>query len=128
MKKTIFYLISYYYLIKAYIFLRKNKEKNIPAILQEKVKINERKTDFSGVKYIFDRACSLHFLNIECYERSLATFYLLNLLGKSCTLCVGLHHSEILGHAWIETQSIPEFDESYYRDNFSMLSIVGDNQ
>lgn len=65
----------------------------------------------------------MHFLNVECLERSIALFRLLSLNNYESRLCVGIRQKPFLSHAWIET-NIKELDESKNRDKFHVFLTV----
>lgn len=65
-------------------------------------------------------ACNIHFLNVECLERSLALYKLLSLNNYECRFCLGIRQKPFLSHAWIET-NIHELDERKNRDKFHVF-------
>ncbi|MGL5381786.1 lasso peptide biosynthesis B2 protein [Clostridium sp.] len=119
------FLLSYFYLIKAYIFLRIYKNKNIPKKISVSCSPSKKNINYDLLKYSFEKASIFHFLNVECFERSLAMYYLLSHLGIPSRLCVGINKKELMGHAWIESNVIKEVDENYWRKKFSVLFSVG---
>ncbi|MBD1373412.1 lasso peptide biosynthesis B2 protein [Hazenella sp. IB182357] len=122
MTKIFIFFQSYWYLFSYY---RKLRKKGFPMVLKQ-IKIdsilkNKRKYIYEK-KLIrsFTLACKYHFYNIECLERSLALYSLLNQYGYRVQFQVGVKQKPFLSHAWIETE-IKELDESDLRNRFKVF-------
>lgn len=125
MDKVASFLISYWYLFYFYMMLRR---KGLPKVIQElegdkRRKARKNKINHACIVSGFQLACKMHFLNVECLERSVALFKLLILNNYESQLCIGVRRKPFLSHAWIET-NISELDESKNRDKFHVFLIV----
>jgi hypothetical protein len=123
--KVASFLISYWYLFYFYIMLRK---KGLPNVIKKieaetRTKVKSKRLNHSSIVYGFQLACKMHFLNVECLERSVALYRLLSLNNYESRLCVGVRQKPFLSHAWIET-NISELDESKNRDKFHVFLTV----
>lgn len=65
-------------------------------------------------------ACNLHFLNVECLERSITLYKLLLSSSYEGRLCIGIKRKPFLSHAWVET-NIEKLDERKYREQFNVF-------
>lgn len=125
MGKVASFLMSYWYLFYFYMML---KRKGLPKVIHElegDTRTNVRKIRLNHACIIsgFQLACKMHFLNVECLERSVALFKLLSLNNYESKLCVGVRQKPFLSHAWVET-NISELDESKNRNKFYVFLTV----
>lgn len=115
------FLLSYWYLIYFYIQLRR---KGLPVVLnrmKEKEPTKKKKwISESSIVNGYQLACKMHFLNVECLERSFALYQLLSQNNYDNRLCIGIRQKPFLSHAWVET-NIKALDESNNRDKFQVL-------
>lgn len=125
MGKVVSFLMGYWYLFYFYMVLRR---KGLPKVV-EKIEgdkdayLKRKRLSYESITTGFQLACRMHFLNVECLERSVALFQLLSSNGYESRLCVGVKQKPFLSHAWIET-NIPELDESQYREKFHVFLSV----
>jgi hypothetical protein len=104
------------------------RRKGLPKVIKEiegdtQTKVKSKRLKHTCIVSGFQLACKMHFLNVECLERSVALFRLLSLNNYESRLCVGVRQKPFLSHAWIET-NIPDLDESKYREKFHVFLSV----
>lgn len=131
MAKLIIFIKSYWLLCYFFVLLRQQGLEKVLAKIditknkQAKPPTVKETTIING----FQSACSFHFLNVECLERSLALYKLLRTNNYESRLCIGVKRKPFLSHAWVET-NIKELDESSHRDTFYVFISMpkeGDN-
>ncbi|SHF34597.1 Transglutaminase-like superfamily protein [Seinonella peptonophila] len=126
MIKFILFLKSYWYLLYFYVMLRRRGLRIVLDGIDNKEKISKRsiEVDKNSLVAAFRLACNFHFLNVECLERSITLYKLLISSNFDGTLCVGIRRKPFLSHAWVETTSIEELNESKYREKFQVFLSV----
>lgn len=125
MGKAVSFLMGYWYLFYFFMMLRRKGLPKVIEKMEESKDANVKRKRFSdeSIAIGFKLACRMHFLNVECLERSVALFQLLSSNGYESRLCVGVQQKPFLSHAWIET-NISELDESQYREKFHVFISI----
>jgi hypothetical protein len=121
MGKFCSFLLSYWYLIYFYIEVRRKGLPAVVNIMKDKVQGKKRRwISEPSIVSGYQLACKMHFLNVECLERSLALYLLLSINSYESRLCIGIRHKPFLSHAWVESK-IKTIDESDNRNKFHVF-------
>ncbi|WP_044642201.1 lasso peptide biosynthesis B2 protein [Risungbinella massiliensis] len=120
MGRVVSFILSYWYLFFYYRRLRKKGLQDAIKNIEDETVTRNKRLNEGCIISGFQLACKLHFLNIECLERSLALYKLLRFNNMQSRLCIGIKKKPFLSHAWVETP-IRELDESKYRDKFQVF-------